>query len=86
LRVPRPMAAQDIAGRPSAQGTVSEIGFKIAHVNAILAANRREAPLRATQDGEVAGHIDSTLLADDMRLDRFQNEPMLFRESSKIRL
>jgi hypothetical protein len=64
----------------------SGIGFEIAYVDAILAAIRREAPLRATQDGKVAGHIDSSLLADDMRLDRFQDEPMVFREPSKIRL
>ena len=40
----------------------------------------------ATQYGEVAGHVDSILLADDVRLDRFHGEPMVFRKSSEIRL
>jgi hypothetical protein len=42
-------------------------------------------PLPALQNGEIAGHVDTTFLADEMRLDRFHQEPVIVRESLQIR-
>ena len=43
-------------------------------------------PLRAPQNGEVTDHINSVLLANDVGLEPFNNEPVTFREPSKVTL
>ena len=74
----RPRQAGVESGFPSENATNAKM------LERFLSPIKCETALGAAQDGEVAGHIVSVLLAEDLGGDRLHHEPVKVRQLAQI--